>query len=443
MQLSRIMGAALLVLTLPGLLAAQGQRNRQAAQPFRQGLDAPAKPPDLPSNELSTIRTGPPSEVGGKTLSQWMNDLQSADPSKRGMAIQMVIQFGEAATPAVPLLLNRTQDRDVSLRTKAIIALRSVKPDPRDVHRLVKTMAERMDYSINAHPPESQAIVRFEAARTLAMYADKATDYLPVLVRSAEDPGCWEVRQVALAVLRRAGWSKQSGPDPRATRAMIKALHDPCLDVRLEATIGLGTMGRPANPQLLQEVLSDLNRELTGADKNLVIWSHVALLFLDEKVTDKSLDALAQFLEKKDRRGRTNDIKVRMTAAQALGSLGDKASPKIPNLMRMLDSGEDTFANAAACSALGAIASVKEQGRENILHALLRVAARTDERQLPAIAGACSALMQIGDKSAAEDLAKLRDRDELRTKEKKPIQDMLRAAETYLRNLQDKPRAER
>src|SRR5262249_39547822 len=139
MPSSRIMGAALLVLTLPGVLAAQAPGNRQAVQPFRQGLDAPAKPLDLPSNELSTVPTGPPSEVGGKTLSQWMNDLRSADPSKRGMAIQMVIQFREAATPAVPLLLDRTQDRDVSLRTKAIIALRTIKPEPRDVHRLVKT----------------------------------------------------------------------------------------------------------------------------------------------------------------------------------------------------------------------------------------------------------------------------------------------------------------
>src|SRR5262249_5879570 len=153
----------------------------------------------------------------GKSLSQWMHDLQNADPSKRSLAIQMVIQFGEAASVAVPLLLSRTQDRDVSLRTKAIIALRSVKVEPKDVPRLVRTLAERMDYSINAHPPESQAVVRFEAARTLALYADEAKDHLPILIRSTEDPSCCEVRQVALAILRRAGWDKKAGPDPRVT----------------------------------------------------------------------------------------------------------------------------------------------------------------------------------------------------------------------------------
>jgi HEAT repeat protein len=445
MHLSRIMGATLLVLTLPGILAAQDQRKRQGAQRFRPGLDAPARPSDSPTNELNTIRTAPPSEVGGKSLSQWMNDLQSGDPSKRSLAIQMVIQFGEAASVAVPLLLNRTQDKDVSLRTKAIIALRSVKPEPKDVHRLVRTMAERMDYSTRATAPESQAIVRFEAARTLAEYADEAKDYLAILIRSTEDPGCCEVRQVALAILRRAGWDKKSGPAPQVTRAMIKALRDPSADVRLEAIIGLGTMGRPPQPSLLQEVLSALTAELRSPDKNLVIWANVSLMLLDEKVTDKSLDALARFLEKRDRRWGNNDLKVRMTAAQALGALGARSSPKIPNLMRLLDPSEEPPANVAACSALGMIGFDRKKGNEDITKALLQAAARTDDKQLSVVNAACGALLQIapGDRGIAEDLVKLKDRPELQTKEKLPFRNVLSSWEQMIRNPPDKLRAER
>src|SRR5262249_18389878 len=114
---------------------------------------------------------------------------------------------------------------------------------------------------------EAQAIVRYEAVRTLARFADQARSAVPALVEGAEDKYCCEVRQACLAVLRQAGFDPKAGPDPRATRALLQALHDPTAQVRHEATIGLGAMGRPADPALRATVLKALQAELAGRDK--------------------------------------------------------------------------------------------------------------------------------------------------------------------------------
>jgi len=435
MHLSRFMGAALLVLTLPGFVAAQDPRNRPAVQRFRPGADAPGRPFDNPASQLNTTSARSPEMVGGKTLAQWENDLTSGDPGKRIQAVQMIPLFGEAAGRSVSRLVGRVSDPDVAVRTKAIIALRALARwvDRKDVPRLVQAMVGRMNYG-----NETQSIVIYEALRTLALYPDDAKNYLSTVIRATKNLASAEIRQTAVAILRRAGWDKKTGPDSKATEALLYTLeHDPSFDVRLEAIIGLGTMGSPADPKLLGQVVGDLKALLTrSSDKNLVIWSHVSLLFLDNKVTDSSLDALAQFLEKTDKRGRTQELKVRMTAAQALGALGAKASPKIPNLLRMLRPGEEAPGVVAASSALGMIGYDRKKGNESIIDALLQVAGWTDDKQLSAVVAACTALGQVapGEANVAEALRKLRERPDIQGKEKESLRNVLKTAEDYIRN---------
>ena len=66
-----------------------------------------------------------PSSVGGKTLKEWRDELTSKDASRRAIAIMAIAQFGNSAARAVPDLIARLEDSDVSPRTKAMVALRA------------------------------------------------------------------------------------------------------------------------------------------------------------------------------------------------------------------------------------------------------------------------------------------------------------------------------
>src|SRR5437588_11821643 len=94
-------GAALLLLALAAPLRAQPP----AAPP-------PSGPTTGPSSPGSTSPTGQgaarpydteppvPTEVGGKSLGQWKQDLTSGDPYVRAKAISAVVQFGRRRADA-------------------------------------------------------------------------------------------------------------------------------------------------------------------------------------------------------------------------------------------------------------------------------------------------------------------------------------------------------
>src|SRR4051812_24020294 len=84
------------------------------------------------------------SEVGGKTLSQWIADLNHQDPSVREEAIRAVTQFGSEASRAVPQLIARLRDVDASPRAKAALALSIIEVPKSDVPRVVQALAQRV-----------------------------------------------------------------------------------------------------------------------------------------------------------------------------------------------------------------------------------------------------------------------------------------------------------
>jgi HEAT repeat protein len=351
MRCSGWIGAGLVVLALAGPVPAQpGPLPPRAAEAPPVGASARSGDP-----EPAEVR-----EVGGKSLAQWKRELKNPDPSIRARAIQSIIRFGPAAGEAVPLLLDRCGDRDASPRVKAVIALRLVPVDARDVPKVVETLARRV-----APSSESQAIVRYEAASTLLHFADHARAAVPALLAGADDGACWETRQTCLAALRRAAGDPRKGPDSRATHALLAALRDPTAQVRLEATIGLGDMGRPADPQLRGMVVRALQGQLNSRDRALALWSHASLMALDQ-VTNAGLEAIAQNL-------RNSDLEVRLQAAQALSALGYQARPTYPSLIEMLGDREPA-AVAAACSALAAV----EASNPQVLSALEGVSRRGD-----------------------------------------------------------------
>jgi len=257
-------------------------------------------------------------EVEGKNMAQWKQELVHPDPSQREHAIRAVIQFGDAGSEAVPLLVSRAQDLDASPRVRAIMALRMVPVQEKDIPKVVAILARRVDpYT------EAQAIVRYEAAKSLAHLGENARGAIDALRRGAKDSACWETRQMCLMVLRQVGRDPKLGADPRAVQSFLDAIRDPTAKVRLEALLGLATMGRPSDPKLLTAVQSALQGQLNNRDKSMVIWAHIGLLGLEDKVPESTLKGLSNLLKNRS-------LEVRIQAALALGAIAPERAHWCP-----------------------------------------------------------------------------------------------------------------
>src|SRR5262245_19311548 len=71
----------------------------------------------------SSRKPAAPTEVGGKTLDQWLQAIRSQDPSVRETALKAIPYFGEAARTAAPQLTARVEDPDAACRVYAALAL--------------------------------------------------------------------------------------------------------------------------------------------------------------------------------------------------------------------------------------------------------------------------------------------------------------------------------
>jgi HEAT repeat protein len=330
------------------------------------------------SSDAQNLTTSPllptPYEVGGRTLKQWMAELTHPDPCRRADALVSILGFGAAATEAVPLVLARCSDRDPSPRAKAVIVLKFIPVREKDTPKVVETLGRLL-------AEDTQAIVRYEAAMALNRFAEDAKPVVLALLRGVEDP-CWETRQACITVIRRAALDKKAGPDTRATRALIHVLQaDPAEKVRLEATLTLGAMGKPADPQLLLTVQQALQHQLGYHDKALTLWSHVSLMALDDKVTDQSLAAIKKLF-------RSTEREIRVQCVMAMAAMGEKARACIPEVIAALDDKEVPVV-VAACRAL----SRMDDHSPRVLNGLIKITERPEQQ---AVYAACEALGDIG-----------------------------------------------
>jgi HEAT repeat protein len=290
--------------------------------------------------------TAPPTEIGGKSVKYWIADIKSRDPSIRQNALRTIIYFGKGARDAGPAIINSLRDRDTSCRVHAALALigmaeaRALKNE--DVIRAV----EALGYTLNN---DAQAIVRFHAAVALSLFGADARPVIPNLVKQVRDVSSWEIRRAVVAALASAGADQTYGPDPRALRALAGILVNPTSyeessQVRFEAVIGLGSLGKGNNPTDLALEVQAIQQALKDRDKSVVIWAYAALMALD-KVSDERLNAVTKHFKGKD-------ALAKVQAARALGAIGREAKSKVPDLVDLLDDKEPLVV-AAAISALG------------------------------------------------------------------------------------------
>ncbi len=349
-------------------------------------------------------------EVGGKTLEQWMRELKNPDPSVRTQAILHIVQFGDQAAQAVPLIIDRCRDRDPSPRVKAVMALKIIHIRERDIPRVVEALTQRLQ-------EDGQQIVRYEAAAGLLRFGTEARPAMAALARNATDrASTWELRYMSIMALRAAAYDPQHGPDPRAVRAFMDALLDPVAQVRLEAVISLGAIGRPTDPRLLGSVIHILQGLQTSKDKTVSMWSYVALLAMDEKMTDKSIRAILRYLQ-------SPDSELRQQVLRALAAIGIRARTCVPDVLEIMDD-RDPAVVAMACFALGHISEYAPKVTEALIAASRR-------KEPNVVWGACDAMGNLGVASpeviaALEQVMQRKDVDELFIQQVRQIRDQLR-----------------
>ena len=113
------------------------------------------------------------------------------------------------------------------------------------------------------------------------------------LIAGMEDQSSWEIRRAAIAAVITAGATK-TGPDPRVTLRLVDCPAGPRPQVRLEAVLALGQMGRPDNTVLRDHTLRLLKGMVNDRDKTVDIWVRLSLMALVDKIDDADMAYIAK-----------------------------------------------------------------------------------------------------------------------------------------------------
>lgn len=291
-----------------------------------------------------------PTEVGGESLDDWIKKLKDSDPSVRDMAIRVIPMFGDPAKKAIPTLISMmVNDNDTTVKVSALLTMTSVDvTEPEHVKKIVTNVQTMLKHS--------QGAIRIQAAAAAARIGPSAritigqlADYL------IRDQSSFEVRKAGAHALGYVGRDEQNWPDHRALLALLGAISDPALAVRVEALQSLIILGKPSSEDDTEAMRKSINARLNQksakyeSDKVMQLFLRVCLMRLDEKqVTEANLSPISSALR---------DPKLRMSAARALELLGKDARSKVPNLIEGLqsDKPEDLPFVAVCLSALAAM----------------------------------------------------------------------------------------
>jgi HEAT repeat protein len=254
--------------------------------------------------------------LGGKSLAQWIRDIEDRDPSVRENAVRSVPHFGLEARKALPELIAELRSPDSGMRANAANAVGRLGLDEKNLRAGVSGLIRLLN--------DSQAVVRLQAATALGHIGPAANDALTALANTSRDSGSWEVRKAAVFALGVVGHDR-NGPETRTTNALSTALSDASAPVRLEAIKSLLVVGPPTQSSARRTVTQGLQRLFTDRNDTVVIWARVAAMRPDQ-TSEGHLLAIARYL-------RNADPALRAEAASALGTLGLEATSRVPDLL--------------------------------------------------------------------------------------------------------------
>jgi HEAT repeat protein len=105
----------------------------------------------------------PPTQVGGKPVSHWVQALQDRDPQVRKKAVDKLGNVGTADPAVVPALIQAVKDRDARVRAEAVLRLLQLGPAARDAVPALAEARKDPDAKVRAHA--ARALERIQGAR--------------------------------------------------------------------------------------------------------------------------------------------------------------------------------------------------------------------------------------------------------------------------------------
>jgi len=277
-----------------------------------------------------------------KTVGEWTSQLQDPDPWRRVEAAQALQEYGPEATAAIPSLTEALQHKHDDLRFQAAATLGAIGPEAKSA------------------VPALMQMLTDEHRSGSGIYVSRSRGYL---VYREEVSVCELVTQALLKIDRQAA-VQEAIP----TLAELARTRDG--DLRRDAALALGTIGRPAIPAL-QELVRDEDEALQRAAacglakagpealpilKDLPPKTRFTVAVALEELKDEGIATLLELL-------RDDDPAVRRASAVALGNIvaglprgGFQSPPGIPAvaepIVRLLRD-QDADVRWAAVQALG------------------------------------------------------------------------------------------
>lgn len=339
--------------------------------------------PGQPKDKTDPSKTQ--GEIDGRGLDEWVRDLGNPDASIREEALRAMMLYGKDASTdkIIETVLNRTLDKDVSPRNRALQALTALDIPPTMLPKVLSKVALRLT-------TDSEAGVKLQAAQTLHFltvaaieddrdnkpFAKQALAYLaetatPALLSGAKDMNSWEIRRASVLAIGDLGRAREKEPpDPNCVRALLGTVKDTTFQVRMESVRSLGKLGKPGDPALAVAVEAELRRLAQDKDKVVSIWAWMSLMCVTE-INPDAVKAITSLMQDKEAR-------IRNASIRALTQIGEHAHFAVPELTKLLkdpDIGVQVSAihalcdildkpNAVAISGLQALADDKEAKKE-------------------------------------------------------------------------------
>jgi HEAT repeat protein len=327
-------------------------------------------------------------EVGGRPIEEWIKDISARDRSKGEAAIRTVLLFGpDRAYQAVPAILHELEKHkppgvllDTSIRINGTVALGAIlskakEVDPKHVKEAIKILSRFLG--------DSQSIVKQRAAEALGLIGPAAKSAIPTLAyNSLKDYSTWETRQAAAAALGLISLEKGKAPSGDVLKALFGALLDSSFQVRLAAVKSITWLGGLADRPLKTRMVKVLNQHIPSeADASVRVWTHMAIMTIEQEVQPNHVAAIAQVLKH-------HDMGARIQAATLLGFIGPRAKNTVPQLIGALSDPQPAvvFASMAALTRM-------EQWADPAIPALKKI--MEDAKRPEALKKAAAAAIEV------------------------------------------------
>ncbi len=310
------------------------------------------------TGEKDAKKPAPITEIGGKTLDQWIAEISSRDRSRSSAAIKTILLFGpEQAQKAIPVILSELKKHrppaanlDASVRVNAPAALAMILTSLKNPDR--KQVEETIDL-LHSMLKDPQIIIKYRAAQALRYFGPVAHETINELVKMVKDFPTWETRQAAIAALGTVALDKD-GPSLKVTQALYGALsstREPSSLVRVEAIRTLENLRVPENKkhQLAFEAAMEPVAK-SDPDPIVRIWANLSLYDIRKTFNESRRAAIGKFLVP----SANPETAVRAAAAEALGLIGPSAKDQVPALRGAVNDKEPSV-SMAALAALGKI----------------------------------------------------------------------------------------